>query len=1245
MGSYLQPAALADALGALALGGPGGSPWTVVAGATDYYPARVGRPVDEDVLDVCRLAGLRGVAAVTVEAPELPGGGWRIGALTTWTDLARSDLPPLFNGLRAAARAVGGRQVQNRATVAGNLCNASPAADGVPNLLALDAVVELASAGGVRRVPVAAFVTGNRRTVRSPDELVTGILVPAPLAGATARSSFRKLGSRAYLVISIAMAAAVVEVDAAGRIRQARIAVGACSEVAQRLAALEAEPHRVHAGRHDPGPRRGGGTSRRSPRSATSAGRRRIGGRRRSSSSAGRWATSSRERACGRFTVNGRAVMLEVDPMRRLADVLRDDLGLTGTKVGCNAGDCGACTVRLDGDQVAACLVPVAQADGAAVTTVEGLAGDDGELADLQRAFLDAGSAQCGVCTPGMLMAAGDLGAGSAPTAAEVEDALGGVLCRCTGYLKITEAVLAATGGGRRSGSTASSADVGGPMADAGAVMAAPPAGRAVGHRLPKVDGEARVRGTAVYGADERPGGFLALRAVRSPHARARFTIGDLTPLRDRFPGLVRVLTAADIPGQNRYGIYATGKDQPALAESEVRHRGEAVLALVGDETTIAAIDDRDVPIAWEPLDPLRGPGEALAAGAPLLHAASPGNVLVRGRVARGDVDAALDAAAAVAEVEVETTFVEHAYIEPEAGWAHRVGDRIELHVSTQTPYMDRDEVALILGLAPDRVRIVPTACGGGFGGKLDLGVHPLIATAAWLLDRPVRAVWTRPESMAASTKRHPASIRAAAGADADGRLTAVRFHGDFDTGAYASWGPTVAHRVPVHAMGPYEVGAVLATSRAVYTNNPPSGAFRGFGVPQAAIAHEALLDALADRLGIDRLEIRRRNALRVGSTTATGQVLAASAGLPACLDALRPHWERLRAEAAAHNSSAASGGPSSTGGPTTRRGVGIGAMWYGIGNTSMTNPSTMEVGLGRDGTVTLFSGAVDIGQGASTVLVQIAADALGVPATDVALVSGDTDRTADAGKSSASRQTFVSGNAARLAGADLRRQLLALAGVDDGAGGRISIEGGVVGVTGTGSPTRAVDLGALPETAGVDPATPCVLIGRGSFDPQTTPLDTDGQGQPYQTYAFGAQVALVEVDTELGTVRVLRVVAAHDVGRAVNPTQVEGQIHGGVAQGIGLALMEAFVPGRTENLHDYLIPTVGDVPPIDCLLIEDPEPSGPYGAKGVGEPALIPTAPAILSAIHDAVGVRITTLPATPDRILTALEAARGTA
>ena len=311
--------------------------------------------------------------------------------------------------------------------------------------------------------------------------------------------------------------------------------------------------------------------------------------------------------------------------------------------------------------------------------------------------------------------------------------------------------------------------------------------------------------------------------------------------------------------------------------------------------------------------------------------------------------------------------------------------------------------------------------------------------------------------------------------------------------------------------------------------------------------------------------------------------------------------------------------------------------MFYGIGNTSLPNPSTVDIGVLPDGTVRLFSGATDIGQGSATVVAQIAADALGVPVGALSRASPDTDLTPDAGKTSASRQTFVSGNAAKLAGESLRRQVLALAEAGDSA----LIDAGPPG-TGSGrllvrdgSSVSVLELGELPVVG-----RGCVLLASGTYDPRTTLLDEDGQGIPYETYGFGAQVASVDVDTELGTVVVRRIVAAHDVGRAINPTLVEGQVHGGIAQGLGMALMEAYVPGRTDNLHDYLIPTVGDVPPIEVILVEEAEPGGPYGAKGVGEPALVPTAPAILGAIRDATGARITSVPATPDRVLAAIRA-----
>ena len=873
------------------------------------------------------------------------------------------------------------------------------------------------------------------------------------------------------------------------------------------------------------------------------------------------------------FTLNGKPVAWEGPPITRLAAALRADLLHTGTKVGCDAGDCGACTVLLDHRQVCACLVAMGQVAGRTVETVEGLGDGNGTLAALQTSFLAHGAAQCGICTPGMLMAAQELVRSTArPTRGEVEDALGGVLCRCTGYTKIVDAVMDARA----------------------SLPAAPPAGSAVGSRLARVDGIEKIAGRETFGADGVPADALWIRVVRSPYARARFTLGDLDPLRRR---LAAVLTAADVPS-NGFGIYPDIKDQPVLADGQVRYRGEAVVALVGERDLVLAIGDEDVPITWAAEPPVAGLDAAMAADAPLVQADKPRNLLLEGGVKRGKTDEAFANSAAVAEGVFETAFVEHAYIEPEAGWAERVGDRIEIHVSTQTPYMDRDEVAIVMRLRPEAVRIVPTACGGGFGGKLDLSVQPLVAVAAWKLRRPVALVYTRPESMAASTKRHPARIAARFGCDAEGRLLACEVTANFDTGAYASWGPTVANRVPVHAMGPYRVANVRTWGDAWFTNAPPSGAFRGFGVPQAAIAHEAMMDELADTLAIDRLEFRLRNALRVGDTTATGQTLAHSAGLAQCLEALRPHWRKAQDEIAAFN---AAGSPK-------RRGVGVGCMWYGIGNTSMSNPSCMRVGLSPAGTLTLYSGAVDIGQGSNTIMTQIAADALGLPAAQFALVSGDTDLTADAGKTSASRQTFVSGMAAERAGRDLRQQILRLANA--GPEAVLSLDGARLTVR-DGGEVRAIDL-----------ATAGPLMGEGTFDPPTTPLDADGQGIPYATYAFAAQIAIVEVDIELGTVKVLRMIAAHDVGKAINPTLVEGQIEGGAAQGLGLALMEEFHPGRSENLHDYLIPSAGDMPPVESILIEDPSPFGPFGAKGIGEQALIPTAPAILNAIHHATGV-----------------------
>jgi len=902
-----------------------------------------------------------------------------------------------------------------------------------------------------------------------------------------------------------------------------------------------------------------------------------------------------------RFKLNGQACSIASNPVTRTSDVLREELGLTGTKVGCDAGDCGACTILIDGEQRFACLTAAGQLEGCDVQTVEGLA-KDGKLSPLQQAFHRYGAAQCGICTPGMLMAAQSLlNVKPNPSREEVEDALGGVLCRCTGYSKIVAAVLEASG--TETQELPADADSG------------------FGSRTRKVDGEPKLLGTEIYGADTAPDDSLWMRVVRSPHPRATFVLPSPEKIIEEHPGLMRILTWQDVPGNNGFGIYPHIKDQPVLAKDQVRYRGEAVAALIGDRKSIEAVTDDDLGIEWVPQDAIESYESALEGKISPVQEIHEDNLLARGFLKKGDAESVYEQSLIKAQGTWETSYVEHAYIEPEAGYAVKRGQRLELFVSTQTPYMDRDEVAQVLGIAPDQVRIIPSAVGGGFGGKLDCSVQPLLAVAAWILEKPIRCTFTRPESLASSTKRHPAKMKASASCDTDGSLTSLSFEGDFNTGAYASWGPTVADRVPIHCSGPYFVPNILAKTRALLTNGPPSGAFRGFGVPQSAIAHEALMDSLAEQTGIDSLEFRLKNALRKGQKTGSGQLLENSVGQAECLEALQSRWQEWRKASEEFNNHS----------EIIKRGVGIGCCWYGCGNTSMSNPSTMRVGINSEGTVTLYNGAMDIGQGANTIMIQICAEALGLPASSFQFIMGDTDLTADAGKTSASRQAFVSGRASQLAGEHLRTQIIHLAEAEEDA--NLRLDGSTLWVQDKNGEHSILLSDLLPRTNGD------VLVGEGTFDPPTTKLDENGQGSPYATYGFGAHIAEVEVDLKLGTTRVLRLAAAHDVGKTVNPTQVEGQIQGGVAQGLGMALMEEYVQGVTENLHDYLIPTVGDMPDIEILLIEDPEPLGPYGAKGIGEHALIPTAPAILGGIRQATGVSIHRIPATPDRVLQAIQ------
>ena len=912
------------------------------------------------------------------------------------------------------------------------------------------------------------------------------------------------------------------------------------------------------------------------------------------------------------FLCNGAAVSAPGSRSRRLSAVLREQLQQKDVKIGCNAGDCGACTVLLDGVPVCACLTGVGQVQGRRVETVQGLQRTEPLMRQLQQSFLKQGAAQCGICTPGMLVAAVALLRQSPqPEEQAVKDALGGVLCRCTGYRKIIDAVMYATG-------DLLTADDGQPLRKSL---------RPVGTSMLRLDGQPKVAGTDRFGDDVAPTTASVCRLVRSPFHHASFQLGDMDAFVARHPGVETVLCADDIPGRNAFGVIPPYIDQPVFAEGSTRFKGEAVAAIIGTAQSMELLDLSDFPVDWQEEEALLDPRQAMQAEAPQLHTGTSGNVLCEGLVQCGDADASLTQAFRRVAATFTTGFIEHAYIEPEAGYAQRVGNTIEIHGCTQAPYMNREGLAKILALEEASVRIVPTAVGGGFGSKLDLTYQPYVALAAWVLGVPVRMAYSRQESMQSSTKRHPSRLDVEIGVERSGRLSGFRFEGVFNTGAYASWGPTVANRVPVHASGPYFTPDYRAHTVGVYTHCAPAGAFRGFGVPQAAIAQESVFDELAESIDMDRLAFRLLNALDNRQATVTGQTFESAVGIKACLEALQTPWQEALADAKAFNGNARACGLS------LRRGVGIASGWYGCGNTSLPNPSTIRAGIRPDGRLCLHQGAMDIGQGANTVITQIFAESLGVAVAQVELIGPDSAMTPDAGKTSASRQTFVSGQAARLTALALREQVLGR--TNCGELQALEFGEGVIHVNRAASDGVSLSLGTLPVNE-----FGYVLMAEESFDPPTSAMDENGQGIPYAQYGYAAQMVSLDVDIRLGTVRLESLIAAHDVGRAINPLLVEGQIHGGVAQGIGLALMEEFIPGRTENLHDYLIPTIGDIPPIQTIIVEVEDPHGPFGAKGLGEHVLIPTAPAILNAIAHATGARIRHLPATPDKILSAIRA-----
>lgn len=712
-----------------------------------------------------------------------------------------------------------------------------------------------------------------------------------------------------------------------------------------------------------------------------------------------------------------------------------------------------------------------------------------------------------------------------------------------------------------------------------------------IGQDITRVDALDKVLGKASFAYDLKRDDMLFACVVRSgrPHALIRKIEKGRALAAE---GVVAVLTRDDIPGENSFG--AIKKDQQFLAKDRVRYTGEAVAIVVGVNEEAARKASGLVEVEYEELEVISDPFVSMTSPT-LIH--ETGNLLSHKKVIKGDVGKGFDESDVVVENTFSTTWIDHAYMETEAGIGYMDEDgRIVVVSSTQNIHYKMKEISRLLAIPTERVRVIQATTGGGFGGKLDVTVEGFLALCVYHTKKPVAMRYTREESFLAQTKRHPLHIEYKTGAKKDGSINAVKVTIVGDTGPYISYGETVCLRAAVHATGPYEVPNVYADSRMFYTNNPVCGAMRGFGVPQLAFAHESQLDEIAALLKMDPLDIRIKNALRRGSLTATSQVLQRSAGLPETLKRIEPFWRNRKKE-------------------SDRRGFGLGCMYYGIGNTGISNPSDCYLTFTPEGRIAFHCGVCEIGQGSDTVMMQILCETLAMDDENIVLVRGDTDTSRDAGSSSASRQTYISGMAVCDAAQKMKHYLE---------------EEGYY----SGKPLSEIS---------VDAAQKGVVMFEGHFDPPTTPVDLEtSQGGPYATYAFATHMTEVEVNEVTGACRAVRVHAAHDVGRAVNARNVRGQICGGVAMGVGFALMEEFVPGKSESFDNYYMPTSMDMPDVEAIIVEDREPTGPYGAKGVGEPALIPQAAAIANAIKDATGIMIHELPCHIERLKLTLETNR---
>lgn len=911
------------------------------------------------------------------------------------------------------------------------------------------------------------------------------------------------------------------------------------------------------------------------------------------------------------FKVNGKELTVRADPRMRLLDLLRGDLGLKGAKQGCDGGECGACSVIIDGEVEMSCLVQVGKVRGRSITTIEGL-GTPEDPHPIQRAFVEVGAVQCGYCTPGMVIAAkGLLDKNPRPRPEEIKKALAPNLCRCTGYARIVQGVELASGYIRGEGAAA-------PIL----------AGGGIGRSFWGFNAFEKACGSTIYSADMEMEGMLHGAVLRSPHAHAEI-LGIDTSDALAMDGVEAVLTAKDVTGINNHGRFF--KDQPVLCGDKVRYVGDMVALVMAHSEKIANKALNKVKVDYRPIGSVFDPFEALKDGAPKIY--EKGNLCYVQKVPKGDVERGFAESDVIVEETFITPFNEHAYIEPEAGVAYIDGEgRVTVCAGTQNPHFVQAEVARCLGLELERVRVIQMPTGGGFGGKLDISVHIVIALAALKLGRPVRLVFTRKESFLTTGKRHPFHMRYKIGAKKGGEFTALKAEVVANTGAYTGFGPGVMTRAALHAAGPYCFPNVAIEVKAVYTNNPSCGAMRGFGAPQVTTALESIIDMLAERLGIDPLELRYINGFQRGHQIPTGETLSTVVPFKRTIEAVKQQYASMGRSGRWLKKEAIGPGK---GDERFKRGLGIGCNWFGIGMTGLQNPGQAIARLEQDGAIHIFTGAADIGQGITTGLAQIASQIFNLPLNRIIMSTTDTSEAPNSGPTSAMRQMYFSGNAVYEASCKLKELMIDYASkMLEEKSENIALDGGHL--LSLNYPSHKISFEKLASACAREKVE---LRTTAKYDPGITHFDHEkGQGVPYPAYVYGTQLAEVQVDTQTGEVKLLRVVAAHDVGKAINPLMCAGQIEGSIVMALGFALMEEFVPGKTANFHNYKIPTISDYPEMKIIFIEEPEPSGPFGAKGVGESAGIATAGAILNAIYDATGVRICDLPATPDKILKGL-------